>query len=122
MLDCDNFEFLSDDVVDGRWCGSVRERNAQIYMKANDKIKNAQNCQKRDYDRKHNRQMVSSVKCFATSATSRFSGFIKLAYCSSAKGLQYIAQLVRASDWYSEGPEFNPQLGPIFFWGGGGIS
>ena len=67
MLDRDNFEFLSDDDVDGRWCGSVRERNAQIYMKtlfskANDKIKNAQNCQKRDYDRKHNRQMVSSVK------------------------------------------------------------
>ena len=28
MLDCDNSEFLSDDEVDGRWCGSVRERNA----------------------------------------------------------------------------------------------
>ena len=28
------------------------------------------------------------------SATSRFSGYIKLAYCSTAKG----AQLVRASD------------------------
>ena len=31
------------------------------------------------------------------SATSRFSGYIKLAYCSSAKGAP-VAQLVRASD------------------------
>ena len=30
------------------------------------------------------------------SATSRFSGYIKLAYCSSAKGAP-VAQLVRAS-------------------------
>ena len=31
------------------------------------------------------------------SATSGFSGYIKLAYCSSAKGAP-VAQLVRASD------------------------
>ena len=45
------------------------------------------------------------------SATSGFSGYIKLAYCSSAKGAP-VAQLVRASD--SEGPGSNPQLGPDF--------
>ena len=47
------------------------------------------------------------------SATSWFSGYRKLAYCSSAKGAP-VAQLVRASDKYSEGPGFNPQLGPDF--------
>ena len=26
-----------------------------------------------------------------------------------------VAQLVNASDWYSEDPGFNPQLGPVFF-------
>ena len=31
------------------------------------------------------------------------------------------SSVVRASDWYSEGSRFNPQLGPvfIFFWRGG---
>ena len=47
------------------------------------------------------------------SATRGFSGYIKFAYCSSAKGAP-VAQLVRASDKYSEGPGFNPQLGPVF--------
>ena len=47
------------------------------------------------------------------SATSGFSGYRKLAYCSSAKKAP-VAQLVRASDYYSEGPGFNPQLGPDF--------
>ncbi len=48
------------------------------------------------------------------SATSGFSGYIELAYYSSAKGAP-VAQLVRVSDYYSEGPGFNPQLGPIFW-------
>ena len=34
---------------------------------------------------------------YMASATSGFSGYIKLAYCSSAKGAP-VAQLVRASD------------------------
>ena len=28
-----------------------------------------------------------------------------------------VAQLVNASDWYSEDPGFNPQLGPVFSYG-----
>ncbi len=48
------------------------------------------------------------------SATSRFSGYIKLAYCSSICQGASVAQLVRASDEYSEGPGFHPQLGPDF--------
>ena len=47
------------------------------------------------------------------SATSGFSGYkaCLLLLCQGAP----VAQLVRASDWYSEGPGFNPQLGPGFF-------
>ncbi len=66
MLDCDNSEFLSDDEVDegdvDQYGEEMLKFRKTLFSKANDNIKNAQDRQKRDYDRKHNRQMVSSVK------------------------------------------------------------
>ena len=59
MLDPESLSGVDEEVGVSQYEEDMLKFRKTLFSKANTNIKNAQDRQKRDYDRKHHRQMVS---------------------------------------------------------------
>ena len=59
MLDSESLSSVDEEVGASQYEEETLEFRKTLFSKANTNIKNAQDRQKRDYDRKHHHQMVS---------------------------------------------------------------
>ena len=59
MLDSESLSSVDEEVGASQYEEEMLKFRKTLFSKANTNIKNAQDRQKRDYDRKHHRQMVS---------------------------------------------------------------
>ena len=61
MLDSESLSGVDEDGGMDKYEEEMLKLRKTLFSKANTNIKNAQDCQKRDYDKKHHRQVVSSL-------------------------------------------------------------
>ena len=61
MLDSESLSGVDEDGGMDKYEEEMLKLRKTLFSKANKNIRNAQDRQKRDYDRKHHRQVVSSL-------------------------------------------------------------